>query len=109
MRASDMQFTLFFALGCFGIHGRLEVRRIRMFVPGLNKEQRTQPQRSRRRLESRKRGAFALGLVINGVFHGGILSCSLNVGVPSAVVFMILLNSSSSTTFPSINSFLGRF
>ena len=104
-----MQFTPFFALGCFGIHGCLEVRRIRMFVPGLNKEQRTQPQRSRRRLEIRKRGVFAPGLVINGVFHGGILLYSLNVGVPRAVVFMILLNSSSLTTFPSINSFLGRF
>jgi len=65
MRALDMQFTPFFALGCSGIRGCLEVRRFRMFMPGLNKEQRTQPQRSRRRLENRKRGAFALGLVIS--------------------------------------------
>jgi len=45
MRALDMQFTPFFALGCLGIRGCLEVRRFRMFMPGLNKEQRTQPQR----------------------------------------------------------------
>lgn len=70
MRALDMQFTPFFALGCFGIRGCLEVRRFRMFMPGLNKE-RTQPQRSRRRLENRKRGAFALGLVIMGSFTVG--------------------------------------
>ena len=85
--------------------GCLEVRRIRTFVPSLNKEQRTQPQRSRRCLETRRRGAFALGLVINGVFDGGILLYSLDVGAPRAVVFMMLLNSSSSTTFPLINSF----
>lgn len=71
MRALDMQFTPFFALGCFGIRGCLEVRRFRMFMPGLNKEQRTQPQRSRRRLENRKREAFALGLVIMGSFTVG--------------------------------------
>ena len=47
MRALDMQFTPFFALGCFGIRGCLEVRRFRMFMPGSNKEQRTQPQRCR--------------------------------------------------------------
>ena len=81
-----------------------EVRRIRTFVPSLDKE-RTQPQRSRRCLETRRRGAFALGLVINGAFHDGILLYSLNVGVPRVVVFMMSLNSSSSTTFPSINSF----
>ena len=47
MRALDMQFTPFFALGRFGIRGCLEVRRFWMFMPGLNKEQRTQPQRCR--------------------------------------------------------------
>ena len=107
MRALDMQFTPFFALGCSGIRGCLEVRRFRMIMPGLNKEQRTQPQRCR---DARKPKAWSScpWVGYHGVFHGGILLYSQNVGVPRAVVFMILLNSSSST-LPLINSFLGHF